>query len=44
MTEARVTQGSKSAISVHLFLVQKIYTTHKLYEIEPEKIKGRKPS
>ena len=23
MTEARVTQGSKNAISVHLFLVQK---------------------
>lgn len=37
MTETRVSQGSKSAVNVHLFLVQKTYTTPKLCEIELEK-------
>lgn len=42
MTKARVTQGSKNAISVHLFLVQKTPTVYKLCEIELRKSKGRK--
>lgn len=45
MTEVRVTQGAKkNAISVPFFLVQKIDTTRKLYEIELEKSKRRKSS
>lgn len=42
MTEARVTQGSKNAISVHLFLVQKKNLLLKPIWIELKK--GRKSS